>query len=138
MLLRPQTLGLMFARTATPKNELGAKAVQIYAPGGMFWSKKAMIIRNAPYTIENPHLGQIEARLTFADIASRHKGERGFVDGLPVIAAAIKREMTGYRAADSMPKEAYPSRKRSFHTASELRRMLEEKTRGGRFRYEEL
>ena len=36
--------------------------------------------------------------------------------------------MRGYRAADSMPEDQYPSRtKPSFHSAEELRAMLEEK-----------
>jgi hypothetical protein len=55
---------------------------------------------------------------------------RGFEDGLPCVAARVRATMTGYRAADSMPPEQYPSRvKPSFHTAEELRRMLEEKAR---------
>ena len=127
MLLRPQTILAAFG-AASPRNAIGAKGVQLYAPGGMFWSKKAMILRNAPYTIENPHLGQIETRLQFADIASRARGERGFMDGLPIVAYRIREGMTGYRAADRMDPEAYPSRiKRTFHTAEDLRRMLEVK-----------
>ena len=127
MLLRPQTIVAAFG-SASPRNAIGAKGVQIYAPGGMHWSKKALIMRNAPYTIENPTLGQIETRLTFADIASRAKGERGFIDGLPAVAYRIREAMTGYRAADRMDPEAYPSKiKRTFHTAEDLRAMLEKK-----------
>ena len=127
MLLRPQTLIAGFGK-ALPRNAIGAKGVQIYSPGGMFWSKKALIVRNAPYTIESPHLGQIETRLTFGDIARSARGCRGFEDGLPCVAARIRQAMTGYRAADRLPEDQYPSKvKRSFHTMEELRRMLEEK-----------
>ena len=129
MLLRPQTIIAGYGN-ALPRNNIGAKGVQIYGPGGMFWSKKALIMRNAPYTIEAPHLGQIETRLNFADIAKSARGCRGFEDGLPCVAARIRQAMRGYRAADSLPKDQYPSRvKPSFHTVDELRIMLEEKAR---------
>jgi len=127
LLLRPQTIIAGYGK-ALPRNAIGAKGVQIYGPGAMFWSKKALIMRNAPYTIESPHLGQIETRLTFADVASSARGCRGFEDGLPCVAARVRAAMRGYRAADSMPEDQYPSKvKPSFHTAEELRAMLEEK-----------
>ena len=109
-----------------PMNKTGASAVQIYGPGGVTWSKKPVIIRNAPYTIEHPHIGQAETRIHFGEIASRHKGEKGLIEGLPAVAWHIKEEMKGYRAADSMPKESYPS-KGSFHTIDQLRRYVEER-----------
>lgn len=130
MLLRASTFVKGALGIAEPRNAIGAKGVQIVNAGRMFWSRKSVFPRNAPYTIENPHLGQIETRLTFADIASRAKGCTGFENGLPCVAARIKEAMKGYRAADSMPPEEYPSKiKRSFHTADELRRMLEEKAK---------
>ena len=83
-----------YTRTgAEPRSQFGAKTVQIYAPGRMFWSKKGVIIRNAPYTIEAPHLGQIQARINFGEVARRHKGEKGFRDGLPIIAWHIRNEI---------------------------------------------
>jgi len=127
MLVRPQTI-LAGMGKALPRNAIGAKGIQLYSPGAMFWSKKSLIARNAPYTIESPHLGQIEVRLQFASVAHEAKGRTGFEDGLPVVAAHIRRAMTGYRAADRMPEEAYPSKtKPCFHTEEDLRRMLEEK-----------
>ena len=132
VLVRPQVLLAAFGK-AMPRSAIGAKGVQIYSPGAMSWSKKGLIVRNAPYTIESPTLGQIETRLTFADIAHQARGMRGLRNGLPGAASFIQDAMRGYRAADSLAPEEYPSRvKRSFHTEEELRRMLEEKTRGVR------
>lgn len=89
------------------------------------WSKKPAYLRNQPYTAISPHKGQIEARLKLAEIAKRHKGETGFKEGLPIIAYYVKTEMKGYRAPHAMSEEDYPSKaRRSFHTASELERML--------------
>jgi len=126
MLLRPNVV-FAAAGTALPRNKLGACGIQVYSPGAMFWSKKSLILRNAPYTIENPHLGQIQARLNFGDHASMHKGERGFERGLPVVAARLQDALSGYRAANRMEPEKYPSRQRGFHTMDDLRSMLERK-----------
>ncbi len=129
MLLRPQTLIAGFGKPMA-RNQIGAKAVQIYAPGRMSWSKKSLIVRNAPYTIEDPTLAQIETRLTFADVAKDAAGCSGLVDGLPCVAAAIRRTMKDYRAADTKPKEEWESRQKpSFHTVEDLKKMLEEKAR---------
>lgn len=130
VLIRGSTfiMGALAGKTAEPRWQFGSKSVQIYTPGGMFWSRKAVIVRNAPYTIDNPHLGQIQARIHFGEIARRHKGEKGFREGLPIIAYHVKREMSGFRAPDSMRPEDYPSRKfRTVHTLEELKRMEREK-----------
>jgi hypothetical protein len=130
MLLRGSTFitGVLNAGTAAePRWRFGAKTVQIYAPGGMWWSKKALIIRNAPYTIESPHPGQIEVRVRFGEIAREHKGERGFKEGLPIIAWHIKDKLTGFKAPHRMKPEDYPSRKfRTVHTLDELKAKLRE------------
>ena len=129
MLMRPQTI-LAAHGKPMPRSKIGATGIQIYAPGGVTWSKKAIIFRNAPFTIENPYLGQIEIRLSFADAANQAKGCRGLVDGLPCVAAHVRDVLTGVREADSLPPEEYESRKHPcFHTAEELRKMLEEKAR---------
>ncbi len=113
-----------------PRNAIGAKGIQVYGPGGVTWSKKALIMRNAPYTIENPTLGQIQTRLNFGDHAKAAAGCRGLVDGLPCVAAALRNALKGYRAANSKPPSEWESRtKPSFHTMDELRTMLEEKSR---------
>lgn len=119
---------LAAASGAQPMNKTGANAIQVYGAGGMFWAKKPLILRNAPYTIEKPHLGQAETRVHFAEIAHKYKGETGFIEGLPAVAWHIKQEMTGYRASDAMPKEYYPS-KSSYHSEEELRRYIEKKKR---------
>ena len=118
-----------YTRTgAEPRSQFGAKTVQIYAPGRMFWSKKGVIIRNAPYTIEAPHLGQIQARINFGEVARRHKGEKGFRDGLPIIAWHIRNEIKDkYKAPDRMRPEEYPSKiRRTVHTLEDLKRMERE------------
>ena len=127
MLLRASTFVRGVAGVAEPRNRVGAKAVQVVNARRMFWSSKPVFFRNAPYTIENPHEGQIETRLEFARIARGVKGCTGLVDGLPCVAAAIKREMKGYGAPGRLPETQYPSKiKRTFHTAEELEKMLEE------------
>ncbi|MEM0212612.1 MAG: hypothetical protein QXM35_08170, partial [Candidatus Methanomethylicia archaeon] len=89
------------------------------------WSKKPAYIRNLPYTNISPHKGQIEARINFGSVAKRHKGEKGFKEGLPIVAYHIKREVKGYRAPSALRKEDYPSRaRRTFHTMAELEAMI--------------
>jgi len=131
MLVRPSTFiagVLAGAGTAEPRWRFGAKAIQVYSPGGMFWSKKSLILRNAPYTIEAPHLGQIQTRIQFGEAARAAKGSKGFVEGLPAVAAAVKRAMSGFRAPDAMRPEDYPSKKfHTVHTLEELKRMEREK-----------
>jgi hypothetical protein len=108
--------------------QIGSYGIQVLAPGGMFWSKKALILRNAPYTINNPHPGQIEVRMQFGKIARAHKGEKGFKDGLPIIAWHIRNELKGFKAPDRMDPDAYPSKKRrTIHTLEELEVMLKAK-----------
>ena len=128
MLLRPNVV-FAAAGTALPRNKLGACGIQAYSPGGMFWSKKSLILRNAPYTIENPHTGQIEARLNFGDHARANAGARGFERGLPKVAARLQDALSGYRAPDRMSPEEYPSRQGGYHSMEELKAMLERKTR---------
>ena len=136
VLVRPQTILAGFGK-AQPRSAIGAKGLQIYSPGGMFWSKKGLIVRNPPYTIENPHLGQIEVRMQFGEIARRHAGERGFIDGLPAVAYYIRQELSGYRAPNRLPEGQYPSAtKKTFHTLEELRAMYEQKAAGARARAE--
>jgi hypothetical protein len=89
----------------------------------VWWSKKALVLRPQPYTVVNPHIGQMQARVHFAEIASRHRGERGFKGGLPVVAYAIKTEMKGYTAPRRLPKEEY-IKQRGPHTAEELKERL--------------
>jgi len=128
VLLRASTFVRGVAGVAEPRSRIGAKAVQVVNAGRMHWSTKPVFFRNAPYTIENPHEGQIEVRLEFARIAKGAEGCTGFVDGLPCVAATIKREMKDkYKAPGRLPETQYPSKiKRTFHTAEELEKMLEE------------
>ncbi|WP_297553013.1 hypothetical protein [Thermococcus sp.] len=122
--IRPQTLVAGLAGKATPMNNIGAKGFYIQSVGARWWVKKSgAILANLPYTIESPHLGQIETRLEFAKIASATKG-------MPLAERLrrISEEMRGYRAPDAMKPEEYPSRvKKSYHTVAELEAMLRAK-----------
>jgi len=100
------------------------------------WSKKPVYLRNLPYTNITPHRGQIEARIRFGEIARAHKGEKGFREGLPIVAYHIKTEMSGFRASSRMSEADYPSKqRRTFRTLDELKRLLGERPeRPGRVR----
>lgn len=98
----------------------------------MSWSKKPLIIANAPYTIEKPTLGQAETRIHFAGIATRARGTHGLgPTGLPGAATVVQQSMGGYHAQHAMPKESYPSRRSGFHTAQQLQAMVQ-RSLGGR------
>ena len=115
------------AGKAEPMNKVGAKTMLVYSAGGMWWSKSPLIVKNAPHTIENPHEGQVDVRIKFGEIAKANKDKRGFEDGLPVVAAAIKRELDKFKSPNSMHPDAYPSkRQRTIHTLDDLRRIKEE------------
>jgi hypothetical protein len=131
--IRASTLVAGFSG-ASPMKSLGASALVLKGSGRMSWSKKALIIANAPYTIEKPTLGQAETRIHFGNIASRAKGARGLdpATGLPGAAGAIAKAMGGYRAAHSMPKESYPSRRGGYHTVQQLQGMVQRALGGGR------
>lgn len=114
--------------TAEPRWQFGSKAMQIYAPGGMWWSKKSIIARNAPFTIDSPHLGQAEGRVNFGEVALTAKGSKGFKEGLPIVAYTVKERVIGYKAPDRMSPEDYPSKKfHTVHTLAELKRIVREK-----------
>jgi len=119
--------GVISGGKAMARWQRGAKFLQIYAPGRMFWSKKAIISRNAPFTIESPHLGQIQVRIQFGELAKTVKGQHGFRNGLPLAAATIQERLKGYKAPDRMAPEEYPSKHfHTIHTLEELKRMERE------------
>ena len=124
MLLK--TLAPIYQGAGMPRWQASISGVQLVTKP-VAWSKKPAYLRNQPYTAVTPHKGQIETRINFGKIASKHKGETGFRDGLPVIAYHIKTEMKGYRAPSRLSEEEYPSRKRrTLHTVEELEAMLRE------------
>jgi len=119
-----KTLAPLFAGAGMPRWQASVAGVQLVTRP-VAWSKKPAYLRNQPYTAISPHKGQIEARLKLASIAKAHKGERGFKEGLPIIAYYVKTEMKDYRAPSALAPENYPSRaRRTFHTASELEAMV--------------
>ena len=89
------------------------------------WSKKTFTIGKAPFTNVSPRKGQADVRVKLGEIARKHKGEKGFINGLPAIAHYVKEELTGYKSDYSMRKEDYPSRhRRTFNTIETLKRKL--------------
>ena len=129
-LVRGSAVFAAISGKAVPRSSLGAATgMQVYSAGGMFWSKKPTILRNPPYTIDDPHDGQKEIRIEFGTLAQQAKGQRGFKNGLPAVAAYIQEHLSGYKAPDSMAKESYPSAKRhTIHTLNELKVMLKQQT----------
>lgn len=127
MMLRASTLLAGVGGGAQPRASMGAKAVQILGPGRMTWARKALILRNAPYTIESPTLGQIETRVEFGEAAKAARGKRGLdpETGLPGAASVTAKAMRGFHAPHRLDEANYPSKARgSFHTLAELQAAL--------------
>lgn len=105
---------------ASAMNQVGASAIQVYGPGRMTWASKAVIVRNAPYTIERPSQGQIAQRIKFGRAGAQARGTKGLDPntGLPHGAVAT---MSGARGPTGLA--VGPNPKRSFHTISQLERM---------------
>lgn len=119
-----KTLAPLISGAGMPRWQASVAGVQLVTRP-VAWSKKAAYLRNQPYTAISPHKGQIEARLKLASIAKAHKGEKGFREGLPIIAYYVKTEMKDFKAPSRMAKKDYPSKaRRTFHTASELEAMI--------------
>ena len=62
------------------------------------WSKKPIYGRRAPPWAANPDAlrpAQAAQCARLAEVASRHYGEKGFIGGLPVIAAYVQTEAAG-------------------------------------------
>ena len=86
------------------------------------WSAKAFTVSKAPFTNVTPRKGQAEVRVRLGEIAKAHKGEKGFKEGLPIIAYYVKKELTGFRAPSAMSPEDYPSRhRRTYNTMEKLK-----------------
>jgi len=125
MKIRPQTFIAGLTGTASPMNNIGAKGFYIQSVGRRWWIRKSgAILANLPYTIESPHLGQVEVRVEFGKIASQTAG-RPLEERLKVIGAHMKELAdSGKLAPDKMNPALYPS-KRSYHTLEQLEAMQE-------------
>jgi len=130
MKIRPQTFVAGLAGGATPMNKMGAKGFYVRNAGGMWWSKKPVIIANLPYTIESPTLGQIETRVEFGKIARQTRG-------MPLAQRldTIANQMRGFRAPHRLSPEEYPSKKSGYHTLEQLEAMMARKLGGERGYY---
>jgi len=54
-----------------------AGALVLARPGGIKWTKKTIIIRNAPWTVWHPHIRQAAMRYLFGLVGSYTKGVKG-------------------------------------------------------------
>jgi len=52
-------------------------------------------LRRVPFTRYFPTINQINWRLKFAETVKSAKGKKGFKNGLPVVAAKVKEELSG-------------------------------------------
>jgi len=119
--------GLLNMGKAQARWNLGASnTVLVYGAGGMTWSKKAVIIKNAPYTIDKPTTGQAMLRQQFGETAHEAKGVRGLINGLPPAAGIIQERFHPTISSKYPSREAYPSSQRhTIHTVKDLERMIE-------------
>jgi hypothetical protein len=62
------------------------------------WSKKPFYLRNPPIHVVNPSLAQMEVRGKVGEIAVGKRGSKGFVEGLPQVAAAVKTGIKGFKS----------------------------------------
>lgn len=118
--------GLLNMNGAQARWNLGANnAIKVYGAGGMVWSKKPVIIANAPYTINSPTDGQADVRIQFGETARQTHGMNGKVNGLPAPAAYMQ-ENFHYHSPFASPPDKYPSKMHhTLHTVEELREKLE-------------
>jgi len=52
-------------------------------------------LRRVPFTRYFPTINQINWRLKFAETVKTAKGKKGFKNGLPIVAAKVKEELSG-------------------------------------------
>jgi len=95
-LLRGSTVITAAFGGLAPRWQIVASGVQLCkAPP---WSKKPFYLRNPPIHAVNPSLAQMDVRGKVGEIAVGKRGAKGFVEGLPPIAAAVKAGMKGYKS----------------------------------------
>lgn len=114
--------GLLGAGGAVPRSALGAQnSFQIVGAGGMYWSKKAVFLKNSPFTIEHPHDGQVEIRSDFGHAAQGAAGRSWRGEALPAAAALIKSALNGKQEPHRMNPQNYPSvLKHTYHTLEQI------------------
>jgi len=90
-----------------------------------YWSKRSAVIKNAPYTINNPSTAQLDIRIKLGDAAKEaHNTGQVNINGLPGAAGYVQQKLTGTRGAGALPKGMWASSKRhTLHTLEELKRM---------------
>jgi len=110
------------------RGRLGSSGIQIARTPP--WSKKAVCLRKAPFTIENPTPGQMHQRIAFGRLAQQGRG-RGFdhAKGMPGVASFIQDNAASLRG--NPHKRQGPARSQSFHTVAQLEGMLERALRTG-------
>jgi hypothetical protein len=102
----------------------GASFIQLArAP---WFAKKPFVLRNAPYTIVAPHMGQVEQRIALAETAKvAHEQGQINIEGLPGAAGFVKITLKDKKRPHRMEPAKYPSRiQRTYHTYDELLKIL--------------
>jgi len=90
-----------------------------------YWSKRPAVIKNAPYTINNPSAAQLDIRIKLGDTAkeAHNTGQIGLY-GLPGAAGYVQQKLTGIHGAGALAKGQWASSQRhTIHTLEELKKM---------------
>ena len=123
--------GLINSNGIYKRWQLGSQnSIQIYGKGAMVWSKKDVILRKPPYTINMPTGNQAYVRVQFGEAARREKNARGVINGLPAVAAALhemkEHGLLNLKSPNTNP-ELWESKKHhTLHTIEQLRKYIEE------------
>jgi len=138
--IRAQTLVAGLTGKADPMNKIGAKGFYIRSAGGMWWSKKRVILANLPHTIENPTPAQMAVRVGFGRAARATKG-MPLGKRLEIMRkdapTAIRNTMREY-AAEKLSEAELRERRKGYHTLEQLEAMLARKREKERVSEEEV
>ena len=129
-LVRPQVILAATSEKPEPRARLAITGLQLVHAGKMTWSKKAIFIRNVPFTAVAPTPRQAAARYILGRIASRAKGTKGLVEGLPPAAAQVKKAWEERRAQLEQALAQIPSvriERRTIHTVEDHAALLRAK-----------
>jgi len=109
--------------SVTPRRNLGASNALVIS-ATPYWSKRPAVIKNAPYTIDNPSTAQLDIRIKFGDLAKEaHNTGQIRLFGLPGAAGYIQEKLTNAHGMGALPKGQWASSQRhTLHTLEELKK----------------
>ena len=119
MLVKPGVLLAAGMGVGMSRPQLSSMGIQIIRP--VAWSKKALVLRNQPFTAVHPTVGQMDVRIKFGETAHSLKGTTGKINGIPAVAYKMGEAMRGFHASKIMSKEEYT--RGTAHTVEQLRAM---------------